>query len=585
MTNMHQLGLSLSIIGICCQAATATGSFMNTPIDIKILPFHSSKKTQLDEVLELKLNRFIYHSGEPVLSYPIREGATAANYSGNLFFTGDEDEEDGGGDGSQSLIAQMSQSMMNSMVANPVGADLDEEIQNAIRFSATAPLHIAPLRYPNLYRLVELGGRPAQISGQLSPELMLDMDKLIEKTLKKEETTIEKLEISHKLLRWLRWLRASNIIHTLNRIYLKRAETKQADTEQSEPEDLNFTMLMITYSDLDSMIRFYRTLTNINMGDIAFSDVVRNFLSQMLGVGMPSEESGIIPTMEQPVTILVTAIVYQSSLIQNLIIKRHINFDLSAFQSNRILYEKNYQYLIPSLAKAISNLLITDEKDGTREVPKSQRCALAIIHILLNESSLMSQLFYGQPNPETGGSVRVTTISPNLLSALNEFAEHSPQAAAQSTAVIIAMLNMPYLTGILNRIETSSPQNLHRVFIWISERYTTIVNNTQDEQSQLILEAAIESIAHPSEVSANNTGSINDLVSEWVSTIQTETLPDADGFEVAELDEYSVRVVTADVVSALIRLNPSISQFSNKNTSDIKKEMRRLWEEGGKERK
>ena len=84
-------------------------------------------------------------------------------------------------------------------------------------------------------------------------------------------------------------------------------------------------------------------------------------------------------------------------------------------------------------------------------------------------------------------------------------------------------------------------------------------------------------LPHPPEVSENNTGPINDLVSEWVSAIQTETLPDTDGFEVTELEEYSISIVPAAVVSALIRLNPSISEFSNKDTSDIKEEMNRLW--------
>ncbi|MET4696811.1 hypothetical protein [Endozoicomonas lisbonensis] len=562
MINIRPLGLSLSLIGAVCQAAAATGPFMHTPVNIEMLPFDSGKNI-LDDIIDLKLNHFnlkLNHSmtrpEDVILLYPVSQGATGGNV--------DEDGQE-----PQGVSGLMSASMMSSINLNPLGAGLDEETQRAIEFSASDRLEIDPVIYPHFHRLVLLGGDLTQITGELCPALMSDINRLIENILKKEGTTLEELKFNHLLFRWLRWLKGSNIIHTLNRIYL-------TSTHREQPEDFNFTMLMVTYSDLGSMIRFYNALSNINMGDVAFSDVVRNFLSQMVVGSMPSEESGIIPIMEQPVTILVTAIVYQSSLIEALINGRNITFNLSEFSENRELYAERYQHLVPSLSNAISQLLVTDEKDGNRETPKSRRCALAIIHILLNETGLMSQLSSGQYRVGSQPLATVEAISPGLLAILNNFAGQSSQARAQSVAVIIAMLNMPYLVGMLNRIEGSESHNLQRVFTWISERYTTIVNNTQDEWSQLILEAAIESIAHPSEVSHNNSDSINQLVTGWVSTIQKETLADADGFEVTDIEEHTVRVVPGAVVSALIRLHPSMSQFSNKETSDIKGEMKRL---------
>ncbi|MCW7553366.1 hypothetical protein NX722_12130 [Endozoicomonas gorgoniicola] len=453
----------------------------------------------------------------------------------------------------------MSRSMMESFMAMP-GSDMTSSVREQIHTFTITPdnqTRIDPQSYPNLSGLVETEGRLLLMSGTLPPSLLSDMEEHITSVLAAESTSVAELPPTHRLRRWLRWLRSSSFTYTYKRIY-----------EQDEGNPLNSAMLKRSYYNLDELIALYNLIIDFNLTQEALSDIFKTFLTSVITEEFSLQDDELtLHIMEQPSLLALILLCYHSSVLRVAIESGNIQFDFATFGLRKIANREHFQNLMLAMDKMLTSI-ITEKRRRDRAVD-------ATIHILNQEPVALHRI----QSSYTGGDTP-PTVTTNVLETLDRYARNSPLNSSQAAMVVFSLLHMPCIISALNWLESNSlPYN--QLIGWISYHHNSLVRHSRSASDIPVLYAALNSIVQSANSGEVISGAsqpvpeeLSNFVNRWVQGVEgsqpqssgaTSAAPvnpadiEADDFEVLDSTQTTTISLNPPVVlNTLIQMHPDL---------------------------
>ena len=406
------------------------------------------------------------------------------------------------------------QSVSNSPSSFP-SSDIPQSIALHINEGGAASSSINIANYPALSQLVTeiTGANPywqPHIPETTSVTLMNFLNEFIAEQLQNENVNKKKLKA------WFRWVISGPGILILEAAvrnsYLKQFET---------------ALIREFYRQYSGIIRIITLLKRLGIQPAQHGQIIVSFLTSSM------EGSMGIAVADQPLTVLLSALLASSPLLQHFTSNGLLTFDRNHMDHNASQRRERFRYLLAAL----------DEFNSDISANSRVRATLSdgMFHVIKHEQEFLQQFSSAECVLPSRANID------RLMVSLDGFiSQNPPLHGPLAASAMVSMIHMPCLITVLDEIFADST-SLHEqtVLQWLTESHSYLLNdNTCNAWQQVLLQAYLYAVGTPEDTPVANLSicpeSLLRIIRHWIAQV------------------HGNQELVPSIVSSLLVLNPEL---------------------------